>query len=1150
MAAFRCRCCGAGIEVNSAQTSCECSYCGVTQTVPILDFDEKAILWERADNLRRGGEYDRAMTVYGQLAELCPDDPDIYWSKTLCRYGVEYVEEHGSHKRIPTLNRIQYEPVTDDGDYRKAAAIADDGRRRVYIMWARQLEELRQTILAVTLAEQPYDIFICYKETDANGRRTEDSVLAAQLYRSLTAEGWRVFFSRVTLEDKAGTAYEPYIFAALNSAKIMLAVGTKPEHFNAVWTRNEWSRFLALTDGDTDKTLAVLYKGMLPAQLPEEFAHLRRFDMADPDFYEELMRGVRKTLKTSVRSAKPKEDTEERSESADASSLIRRARLLLEDEKYARADELCEQALNSEPENAEGYLVKLLAECRISSEEQLAGYHGDFTRSGNYAKTMRFGSKELQERLLGYSERSRYETYTIELNNAVYEEQLLAIAERFDMLGDYLDSAEKAKHARETAEKIRSKRSQAECEHKYRDAIALYNAHNASDELLAQNLSTALESFLALGDYKDSAQLAVSCRADLNEINERLNSQREQERAAEAAQRQKQEKLKKLLIKAAAVGVPACIAVVIAVNVISSAAMRSKYNNASELFANGRYDEAAAAYAAISGYSDSTDRMNESRYRQALALLDSGKYDEAKILFSNVMGYLDSKEQMLRADYLKAISLAENGDRTEAAALFHTLGGYLDSSERASAALYEQAVSLENDQPDKAAELYNSLGSYMDSAEKYLVCSYAHAEKLFDSGDFGGAAEEFEALGDYSDSPEYVLKCQYGAAVKEMEQGNLETAAEQFIALGSYNDAPQKLIETEYKLAARCYDEGKYKQAADKFEDLGSYSDSEERRDRSKYAYAEQLAKSGDFDEAIRVFKFLGNYGDSVDRVMEIRYNYAQQLADEGNYQKAISQLEELEGYKDVDEKLSQMKYKLAEQLRENEFYADAIKLFEELGDYSDAREQVAITEKQRLINIKPGEYMTAGTWAQTVSGYNKPLEWLVLDREGTRVLVISKYLVDFMPFGGMTWAESEVRRWLNDDFISKAFTDEERARIYETELANEDNDRYNTYGGGPTTDKIFILNDKEVYNYFVDTEKRKTDYTDWGERKLKEAKTAALPEGYTYASISGDPWWLRSVGKRFCVNTIDITGRVSDSERYDDPTTGVRPVMWIEMGE
>ena len=78
---------------------------------------------------------------------------------------------------------------------------------------------IQKGILAISQKEDPFDVFICYKETDAHGRRTQDSVLANDLYHQLTQEGFKVFFSRITLEDKLGTAYEPYIFAALNSAK-------------------------------------------------------------------------------------------------------------------------------------------------------------------------------------------------------------------------------------------------------------------------------------------------------------------------------------------------------------------------------------------------------------------------------------------------------------------------------------------------------------------------------------------------------------------------------------------------------------------------------------------------------------------------------------------------------------------------------------------------------------------------------------------------------------------------------------------------------------------------------------------------------------------------------------------------------------------
>ena len=112
-------------------------------------------------------------------------------------------------------------------------------------------------------------MFICYKETDNVGNRTVDSVLAYDLYNELTKEGYKVFFSRITLEDKIGTAYEPYIFAALNSAKIMIVLGTKPEYFNATWVKNEWSRYLTLAKKSNGKKILIpAYKDMDPYDLP------------------------------------------------------------------------------------------------------------------------------------------------------------------------------------------------------------------------------------------------------------------------------------------------------------------------------------------------------------------------------------------------------------------------------------------------------------------------------------------------------------------------------------------------------------------------------------------------------------------------------------------------------------------------------------------------------------------------------------------------------------------------------------------------------------------------------------------------------------------------------------------------------------------
>ena len=297
---FKCKICGGSLEIKQGEKITVCEYCGSQQTLPKFNNELNISLYDRASHFLRNNEYDKAMSVYEQILNNDNTDAEAYWSLVLCSYGVEYVEDSVSHKRIPTLNRTQNTSIYNDGNYKAALKYADASQRVIYEAEANAINEIQKKIISISQNEKPYDIFICYKETDENGRRTRDSVLATELYHELTKEGFKVFFSRITLEDKIGTAYEPYIFAALNSAKVMVVVGTKPEHFNAVWVKNEWSRFLSLIKNGEDKILIPAYRDMDPYDLPEEFSHLQAQDMSKLGFMQDLVRGVKKILGNSL----------------------------------------------------------------------------------------------------------------------------------------------------------------------------------------------------------------------------------------------------------------------------------------------------------------------------------------------------------------------------------------------------------------------------------------------------------------------------------------------------------------------------------------------------------------------------------------------------------------------------------------------------------------------------------------------------------------------------------------------------------------------------------------------------------------------------------------------------------------------------------
>ena len=263
MAVLKCKMCGGDIIAENHAAYGTCDSCGTTMTLPGVDDEIQANRFNRANHFRRQNEYDKAIDAYEKILAEDNSNAEAHWGVVLSRYGIEYVEDPVSHERIPTCNRVQNENILTDPDYQAALEYAQDGySRSLYEKEAEKIAEIQRGILAISRQEEPYDVFICYKETGASGTRTKDSALAQDIYYQLNAEGYKVFFSRITLEDKLGHEYEPYIFAALNSAKVMVVVGTSAENYNAPWVKNEWSRFLALMKKDRNKLLIPCYRDM------------------------------------------------------------------------------------------------------------------------------------------------------------------------------------------------------------------------------------------------------------------------------------------------------------------------------------------------------------------------------------------------------------------------------------------------------------------------------------------------------------------------------------------------------------------------------------------------------------------------------------------------------------------------------------------------------------------------------------------------------------------------------------------------------------------------------------------------------------------------------------------------------------------------
>mgnify|MGYP002518732720 CR=1 FL=1 len=485
MAIIKCKMCGGDLTVEENSQIAVCEYCGTQQTVPKQDNEKKLTLFARANRLRFACEFDKAAGVYESIVAEFPEEAEAYWGLVLCKYGIEYVDDPATDKKVPTCHRSSFESVLDDTNFELVIEYADVVTRKLYREETKAIEELRRGIIEVSSREEPYDIFICYKETDENGQRTLDSVLAQDLYDALTEKGYRVFFSRITLEDKLGQEYEPYIFAALNSARVMLAVGTDYEYYNAPWVKNEWSRYLQLIAAGQKKSLIPCYKNIDAYDMPKEFAKLQAQDLGKVGATQDLLRGIEKIMgkSTAVAAAQPV--------SVATAAYTERGLLFLEDGDFVKANDYFERALDQNPRDWQAYLGKVFAALHISTLQEMEKLTIDLDRANDYTRAIQFAPASEQGTLLSLRDRMQWKY-------AVW--QLRSVLVRY-------------KYKKERAEKLEQARLAAQRQQEEYDAC-IRKMHEARriEEL------SAIADTLQANMHPDANHLRQECLKRINTI--------------------------------------------------------------------------------------------------------------------------------------------------------------------------------------------------------------------------------------------------------------------------------------------------------------------------------------------------------------------------------------------------------------------------------------------------------------------------------------------------------------------------------------------------------------------------------------------------------------------------------------------------------
>ena len=203
--------------------------------------------------------------------------------------------------------------------------------------------------------------------------------------------------------------------------------------------------------------------------------------------------------------------------------------------------------------------------------------------------------------------------------------------------------------------------------------------------------------------------------------------------------------------------------------------------------------------------------------------------------------------------------------------------------------------------------------------------------------------------------------------------------------------------------------------------------------------------------------------------------------------------------------------------------------------------------------SVSVNDILTFGRYEQDGIRGNgaEDIEWLVLDVQGNKALLLSRYALDSQPYnsayGKTTWEACTLRSWLNSTFFDAAFTAEEKASILVTEVdngASQNNSEWHTKGCNNTEDMVFLLSYNDTDRYFDDRDARICTPTNYA--VSMGADTRTLDDGVTDAAW----WWLRSPGE----NETQASFVNFDGTRYTNAVgngyLSVRPAIWVEIAD
>lgn len=284
---YKCEQCGGSMIPDKKSRKMVCQSCNSVRPLFLSEEERYIRNYNRANRLRISRDYEGALEIYSNLIAEYTCGTEVYWQMVLCKYGVEYVEDGRSGRQVPNCTRANEMSIYKDPDYMEVVKRSKNDP--IYKELAEEINNMQQTLLLFASKQKPVQVFICYKEDEISAR-SEDNMMARELYDQLKEKGIRAFYAKESLNPQIPS--ESVIFSAIRTAKVMVVLGSKREFFESTQIRNQWCRFKRLMENSSGKVIVPAYFHMGKKELPEELQSMSGINLDEAGAVAHLVKQI------------------------------------------------------------------------------------------------------------------------------------------------------------------------------------------------------------------------------------------------------------------------------------------------------------------------------------------------------------------------------------------------------------------------------------------------------------------------------------------------------------------------------------------------------------------------------------------------------------------------------------------------------------------------------------------------------------------------------------------------------------------------------------------------------------------------------------------------------------------------------------------